>query len=142
MLWCLSEIWLLSPKLMKYSNMILHIPNRRKFWQRWSQVKCPFGILYYWWVLMDLFIIHSKNICHCNFFRCQNTVRSELNSPIKSFRNCLTVGLSQIITFSAQCFLQRVWKDKQFWHIDLRRQALMMSCVINWSRALKGKLFM
>ena len=48
------------------------------FWRWWSQVKCPFETFYYWWVLRDVLMFNSKNMCHHKFWKDQSTVRYSL----------------------------------------------------------------
>ena len=64
-----------------------------------------------------------------------------LKNSVKKLRNCSTVGLSQTMFFSAQFSFQRVWSYKYFWHVDLRNDALMISCVANRSGVLAGEAF-
>ena len=42
---CLPEIWMLSLHFWNIKHNF-HIPNKRKFWQLWSQVKCPIEAIY------------------------------------------------------------------------------------------------
>ena len=64
-----------------------------------------------------------------------------LKNSVKKLRNCSTVGLSQTMFFSAQYSFQRVWSYKYFWHVDLRNDALMISCVVNRLGVLVDEAF-
>ena len=64
-----------------------------------------------------------------------------LKSSVKKFRSCSTVALSQIMFFFSQISFQRIRQDKYYRHVDLRSDALMMSCLVNRSGTLVVEFF-
>ena len=107
---CLSEICLLSPRLLKYSNIICTSQTKKIFGNGGLKLNEPlkYFITDGCWEMCWFFILST---CATALFAEIKTLWDIpwLKSSVKKLRNCSTVGLSKTMFFSEQYSFQRSW---------------------------------